>query len=949
MALESMGALIGGILLKFYEEVRSLFGPPFDVMNEFVNCTDTNYQMMKGAAQILYGMRNDVLNKINKDKENEPTQQCQAWIDKVNQLEKAVKILESEYPTAEEKSFKERFEFSKVLEKMHDELQSCLDQGSKIQVSVERIPPIIRVPAPKIEDKSSLYTVFTKMTEYFEDENVERIGLWGTVGVGKTAIMKNLNNSEKANAFDIVIFATLPDEMNQENSKDEMNKGKLNCENEELKLKALELEKEKLRELKLKALELAKEKLRQEIAGRLKLKIEGMTKSEINFRISEELKDKKYLFLLDDVWDILDLGDIGICSNKKDSKVILASRKQNICWGMDIDAIEDLKPLPIKEAVALFKEKLGTKGKHLEFRGVAEPVVKHCSCLPLLIEKVAGFFKQKDSKNWRKLLEKFQTWDYYDVDGMVEVLNKFRFCFEELDREDKKLCFLYCALHTEGYEISTNHLVECCKAEKFILDVASGHLIVGDLIDASLLEKDEKKKCLKMNKVLRNMALKISSEWEDLKFLVKAAMGRGERISLMDNSHRLSSLPEKLNCINLSTLFLQRNLALTAIPDKFFESMQKLRVLDLHGTRVKKLPSPFCLEGLEVLYLSCCDQLLELPSEMILQNLEVLDIRGTGIYCLPIQIRQMKKLRCLRMSFSRYDVESGKEEEHQGVISNLSLLEELVIEVKAQNRWWNNVVKHITREVSRLTKLTSLSFCFHDVESFKSFVHNTELWQDPNFTFQFCVSQHDSTRCLKSANGENIDNAITISRLIVVSNDTFELIGHKGALSLSDFGIENINELKCCIIEGCNEILTVIDAHGTMEGVLTCLERIYISNVPMLESIWEGHVPDGSLAQLTVLCLSKCSKLTKIFSPAMIKQLSKLQHLQIEDCPEIEQIIVESENNGSERLELPSLTELVLQDLPKLTSIWKENQLSCPSLRAPKIINCDKLKSVLND
>ncbi|KAF2320214.1 hypothetical protein GH714_026023 [Hevea brasiliensis] len=815
MALESTGALIGGIFPKVYDEVRSLYGPPFDVMNEFVNCTDTNYQKMKGAAQILYGTRNDVLNKINKDKENEPTQQCQAWIDKVNQLEKAVKILESEYLTAEEKSFKERFEFSKVLEKMHDELQSCLDQGSKIQVSVERIPPIIRVPAPKIEDKSSLYTVFTKMTDYFEDENVERIGLWGTVGVGKTAIMKNLNNSEQANAFDIVIFATLPDEMNQENSKDEMNKEKLNCENEELKLKALELEKEKLRELKLKALELAKEKLRQEIAGRLKLKIEGMTKHDINFRISEELKDKKYLFLLDDVWDILDLGDIGICSNKG-SKVILASRKQNICWGMDIDAIEELKPLPIKEAVALFKEKLGTKGKHLEFRGVAEPVVKQCSCLPLLIEKVAGFFKQKDSKNWRKLLEKFQTWDYYDVDGMVEVLNKFRFCFEELDREDKKLCFLYCALHTEGYEISTNHLVECCKAEKFILDVASGHLIVGDLIDASLLEKDEKKKCLKMNKVLRNMALKISSEWEDLKFLVKAGgleellsdkqWEEAKRISLMDNSHRLSSLPEKLNCINLSTLFLQRNLALTAIPDKFFESMQKLRVLDLHGTRVKKLPSPFCLEGLEVLYLSCCDQLLELPSEMILQNLEVLDIRGTGIYCLPIQIRQMKKLRCLRMSFSRR---------------------------------------------------------------------------------------------LKSANGENIDNAITISRLIVVSNDTLELIGHKGALSLSDFGIENINELKCCIIEGCNEILTVIDARGTMESVLTRLERIYISNVPMLESIWEGHVPDGSLAQLTVLCLSECSKLTKIFSPAMIKQLSKLQHLQIEDCPEIEQIIVESENNGS--------------------------------------------------
>lgn len=321
----------------------------------------------------------------------------------------------------------------------------------------------------------------------------------------------------------------------------------------------------------------------------------------------------------------------------------------------------------------------------------------------------------------------------------------------------KSFCFLYCALHTEGCKISTTHLVECCKAEKFVTEAGRGHIIVGDLIDASLLEKDEKKKYVRMNKVLRNMALKISSEWEDLKFLAKAGgldeplsdreWEEAKRISLMDNNDRLSSLPEKPNCTNLSTLFLQRNFSLTTIPDKFFESMKRLRVLDLHGTKVTTLPSPFCLEDLEVLYLSCCDQLMELPSEMKLENLEVLDIRGTGIYCLPIQVGNMKKLRCLRFSING---ESGREEEHQSFIScisRLSSLKELIIEVKAGNQWSNNVAKHITGEVAKLTELTSLSFCFHDRESFKAFLHNGDLWQDPNFTFQICVGdQHCSTR-----------------------------------------------------------------------------------------------------------------------------------------------------------------------------------------------------------
>ncbi|OAY39642.1 disease resistance protein At4g27190 [Manihot esculenta] len=919
------------ITSKLYDDGRNWIAPPAGEIKELTEDVETNYQRMKDIAKVLYGMRDDVLSKLNE--ENKPTLQCQAWIDMVDQLEKEVKTLESNYPTQKEKVF--RFNFSKNLKKKRDELIHCLELKSKIQEFVERIPPIIRVPAPELKENTSLHEVFVKMTDHFEDKEVKRIGLWGTVGVGKTVIMKNLNNSEQAKkVFDIVIFATLPDEMNQEMVKDEMNE-------------------DRLRELKREALELAKEKLRREIAGRLNLKIEGSGEIGINVRISDKLKDKKYLFLLDDVWDIFKLDDIGICNNDKGSKVILASRELNICRAMDSDDTKQVELLPIEEAVALFKEQLGAKGKDLEFRGIALPVVKHCSCLPFLIEKAAGYFKQKDSSLWRKTLKDFQKWLYKDRDGMVEFLNKIRFCFEQLDDKDKKLCFLYCALHTDGCEIYADHLVECCTAEKFVPDVDTGHVKVAELIDASLLEKDEKKKCLRMNKVLRHMALKISSEREDLKFFVRAGglekpircgdWKEVKRISLMDNSDRLSFLPRKPKSTNLLTLFLQRNVTLTTIPRNFFKFMQNLLVLDLHGTKIRRLPSPFCLKSLEVLYLSCCDQLMELPSVMELENLEVLDIRGTGIYFLPSQISNMKKLRCLRFSING---ESDREEEHQGVISNLSLLKELVIEVKAGNQWCNNVVKQMTREVAKLTELNSLSFCFHDNNSFKTFLHNSELWQDPHLTFQICVGdQRYSTRRLKS---DNVASTVLSSLVVVISNDTYKLIACKEALSLSDFGIENINELKCCIIEESKEILTVINAPRTKEGVLKRLERIYINNVLKLESIWEGHVPNGSLSHLTVLCLSKCPSLTKIFFPAIIKQLSKLKHLQIEHCGEIKQIIGESESDELEHLKLPSLTTLVLQDLQQLTSILK-NDSNCPAFSLPqladlRLVNCPILK-----
>ena len=107
---------------------------------------------------------------------------------------------------------------------------------------------------------------------------------------------------------------------------------------------------------------------------------------------------------------------------------------------------------------------------------------------------------------------------------------------------------------------------------------------------------------------------------------------------------------------------------------------------------------------------------------------------------------------------------------------------------------------------------------------------------------------------------------------------------------------------------------------------------------------WVGPVHDGSLTQLTTLTLTKCSKLKKIFSSGMIKQLPELQHLRVEECHQIEEIIMESENNGLESHSLSRLKKLVLIELPKLRSIWVDDSLEWPSLRRIKISMCDMLK-----
>ena len=261
-------------------------------------------------------------------------------------------------------------------------------------------------------------------------------------------------------------------------------------------------------------------------------------------------------------------------------------------------------------------------------------------------------------------------------------------------------------------------------------------------------------------------------------------------------------------------------------------------------------------------------------------------------------------------------------------------------------------IKAISEGVATLTHLTSLSICFPTVDCLKSFISTSQLWKDFRFTFQFSVG-YDTTlykildcfkyqirKCLKFANGEGVDPIISN---VLLETDAFESIGHKGASKLSDFGIESINKMRGCLIERCNEIEIIVDGNSIRRSALICLEKMFINNAPKLRSIWEGPVRNGSLSQLTTLALCKCLKLKKIFSSGLIKQLSQLQHLEVEDCPEIEEIIAESENNGLKLDALPRLKMLVLSNLPRVKSIWRGDSLKWSFLEKIKLSMCQML------
>jgi disease resistance protein RPS2 len=702
--------LAGAVVGEVYRDGRNYFNSRINYAKNLEN----NHIRLKEVAKNLSAKMKDMENAANRDRTKELSEECKCWIDRVKESEEEVQVLETDYEKIKNqnrnllsKSFsRNRAKVSKRMEKKLTELLELYSEGT---IRLDEKPPerVIRIGAPKIEGKSSLHLAVKEILGHLRTPDIKRVGLWGIMGVGKTAIMQNMNNNaDVAKMFDIVIWLTV-------------------------------------------SKYLGIEKLLRAITQRLKLNVEDITEpDEIAQRIRTELEHKKYLLLLDEVGKAFDLGDIGISCNQNDSKVVLATRYFHICNDMMTDAEVQVQRLSEKDAYEMFWEKVG---QNVSLSGTVEPksrqVVKECSGLPLLIEKIAPSFRRygENLDLWEDGLRRLQEQPTTISKSIDEVIGFLEFCYNQLGDEVKKFCFLYGALYPEDCEIYIDHLLECWKAEDFIHDEGfrfariTGWGILNDLILSSLLEMSEKMNHVRMNKVVRRMARKISN----------VESREANRISLRND--KLCTLPEMPSWrMKLLTLFLHRNLSFEVIPESFFELMKNLQVLDLHRTGITSLPSSISsLTSLKALYLNSCNNLEELPTGIKnLIHLEILDIRDTKINVIPIEIQGLTKLKCLRLSLSDVGMgQSSNAEFGKDVLSKLSLLEELRINVDEKGfPQLGTFMYDISRGVASLEKLTSLSICFPGVDYLEEFISNFHLWRDEHFKFQFSVGSHDQTR-----------------------------------------------------------------------------------------------------------------------------------------------------------------------------------------------------------
>ncbi|XP_004310282.1 PREDICTED: disease resistance protein At4g27190-like [Fragaria vesca subsp. vesca] len=625
-------------------------------------------------------------------------------------------------------------------------------------------------------------------------------------------------------------------------------------------------------------------------------------------RLHKEIMRKdKLLIIVDDVWERTELSKIGIPTynelQKCKSKVLLTTRRLNVCNAMKCHEKISLKVLSDQDSWTLFVRNAGTISlEPTSFEKVARRVALECKGLPIALIAVARALGDEDQEEWEKAAERLEQSQYVNPNHEEDEENAFsciRLSYDYLKNEDHKSCFLLCCLFPEDHDIEIEDLFRYAIGKRLFRDAktmkeARGKLVtvVKYLKNSSLLLESEKGR-VKMHDVIRDTAIQIAESEDCHRFLVEAGRGLKDwgphglhegctAISLMRSEiHKLPE--EELVCPNLQILLLNRNYELDEIPEKLIQNLKELRVLDLSNTNISVLPQSFSLlTNLLALYLDDCDELIDISVVGKLNKLEILSMRNCNGGQLSREIGHLTNLRILDVNCNWLQkLKGGMVTIPSEVISKLHKLEELYMVycgfedgrcVAEKPEEETNIVRF--DELAGLSNLKILQVGLSD----KSFIpKNVEVAPDWDY---FCISVFG--RCASSGFGSGFGsgkykqgdhnsrslflNGATISTLpdwfIEAVTEKTEKLEYYCCRGMRDIVMEydhgRLHKLKHLTVAGKLSISQYLkELMNTTRRVETGpvfenLEELRLINLIQLEELCVGELPPGSLSNLKV-------------------------------------------------------------------------------------------------
>ncbi|XP_019068819.1 disease resistance protein RPP13-like isoform X1 [Solanum lycopersicum] len=224
--------------------------------------------------------------------------------------------------------------------------------------------------------------------------------------------------------------------------------------------------------------------------------LERMTEGDIEIYLRDLLKERKFLVVVDDVWqkEAWESLKRAFPDSKNGNRVIITTRKEDVAERADDRGfVHKLRFLSQEESWDLFCRKLlDVRAMVPEMEGLAKDMVEKCRGLPLAIVVLSGLLSHKKGLNeWKKV--KDHLWKNIKEDKSIEISNILSLSYNDLSTALKQ-CFLYFGIFPEDKVVKADNIIWLWMAEGFIPrrrvermeDVAEGFL--NELIRRSLVQ-----------------------------------------------------------------------------------------------------------------------------------------------------------------------------------------------------------------------------------------------------------------------------------------------------------------------------------------------------------------------------------------------------------------------------------------------------------------------------
>ncbi|CDP17543.1 unnamed protein product [Coffea canephora] len=349
-------------------------------------------------------------------------------------------------------------------------------------------------------------------------------------------------------------------------------------------------------------------------------KVEGDRREVIVQKIQDELKEKRYLLVLDDLWNNNQDGLLDdFFSTLAGLNAINFTRLQEVETILSRHPLinftrHELGKLCGNDCWSIMKKWANVEEEvPKELEDMRELVLRRCDGLPLAAKLIGGLlYNKKRKEEWLSIFE--ESLLNGNPGGIEQII---KVSFDHLSPAPVKKCFAYCSIFHQDTELEQDLLVELWMAEGFLQPDSQNQTMekigceyLRTLLQTSLLEevKKERRTWYKMHDLVHDFAKSIlnrnSSNQDHVKEL-PTSIGKLIHLHLLDISGSwIRTLPESL-CKLYSLQTLRIGMLVEDFPKEMSNliSMRHLHYDDNFTRTEIQMPSGIgrltCLQTLE--------------------------------------------------------------------------------------------------------------------------------------------------------------------------------------------------------------------------------------------------------------------------------------------------------------------------------------------------------------